>query len=245
MLSSTRREHGVNEALPSRLQIGSQVSLSSLVTQRANGLDWRMAYRYTRNREIPGAYHLFHKGLNGMAIFRDDTDRRTFEGMIQRYLSSVSAKDERGREYASLRGEVRMIARNPLTTRFHLILWQGVPGGIDRLMRRVLAGYVRYFHRKYGTSGPLFAGEYRARRLNGPRTFMWRVGYVHDNHKRLGVDYQFSTHGLYLEPDAAPTWLEVDATLRVFGGLDGYLEYMRKRAERNALDDELRIDSGR
>lgn len=90
-----------------------------------------------------------------------------------------------------------------MTKHFHPVLWQKVAGGIDRLMRRVTAGYVRYFHRRYGTSGPMFAGEYRARRLDGLKTFMWRVG-----------------------------------------GVDGYFEYMRKRAERNALDEELRIDSG-
>ncbi len=203
----------------------------------------RMAYRYTRDRELPGAYHSFLRGLNGMTIFRDDDDRRTFEWMIQRHLSIVPNKDLRGREYVSLRSEVRLVARNVMTTHFHLVLWQRVAGGIDRLMRRVLAAYVRYFHRKYGTTGPLFAGEYRARRLDGPKTFMWRVGYVHDNHKRLGVDYEFSTHGLYLKPDDAPSWLEVGPTLKIFGGLDGYLDYMRKRAERNALDEELRVDS--
>jgi hypothetical protein len=110
-------------------------------------------------------------------------------------------------------------------------------------MRRAMAGYVRYFHRKYGADGPLFAGEYRARRLDGPKTFMWRVAYVHDNHKRLGLDYRYSTHRLFLNPQDAPSWLEVEATLKLFGGLDGYLEYMRLRADRNALDEDLRLDT--
>ncbi|MBJ7458608.1 MAG: hypothetical protein JHD02_05415 [Thermoleophilaceae bacterium] len=201
-----------------------------------------MAYRFTRERESPGGYHVFHQGLNGIWIFRDDEDRRTFEWMINRHLSEVPSKDSRGRPYVSLREVVRLNARNLMSSHFHLILWQKVPGGIDRLMRRVLAGYVRYYHRKYETSGPLFAGEYRARRLNGPKTFMWRVGYVHDNHKRLGVDYRFSTHGLYLRPDDAPSWLDVSSTLKVFGGPDGYVQYMKKRAERNSLDEELRLD---
>lgn len=244
MLPSADEEHGVRTALQRRFKLDSKVFPLGLEAQHAWRLDERMAYRYTRDREFIGAYHSFHKGLNGMAIFRDDDDRKMFEWMIQRHLSTVPHKDQRGREYVSLRHEVRLVARNLMTTHFHLILWQKVPGGIDRLMRRVMASYVRYFHRKYGTHGPMFAGEYRARRLDGPKTFMWRVGYVHDNHKRLGVDYKFSTHALYLNPEAAPSWLEVGPTLKIFGGVDGYLEYMRKRAERNALDAELRIDFG-
>jgi hypothetical protein len=201
-----------------------------------------MAYRYTRDRETPGAYHVFHRGINGDSIFRDDDDRRTFEWMINRHLSVVPSKDQRGRPYVSLRDDVGLVARNLLATHFHLILWQKVRGGIDRLMRRVLAAYVRYFHRKYGTSGPLFAGEYRARLLDGPKTFMWRVGYVHDNHKRLGPDYEFSTHRLYLDPQDAPSWLEVAPALKVFGGVKGYAQYMSLREQRNALDQDLRVD---
>ncbi|MBJ7353197.1 MAG: hypothetical protein JHC98_00070 [Thermoleophilaceae bacterium] len=201
-----------------------------------------MAYKYSRDRRELGAYHVYNRAIDGTRLFGDDEDRRVFAGMTQRHLTAVPEKDRRGRPYRSLRDEVRMNARCLLTSLFHLVLWQRVAGGIDRLMRRVLGAYVRYFHKKYGGSGPMFAGEFRARRIDGPNSFKWRIGYVHDNHERLGLDYEFSTHGLYLSPNEAPTWLDVGSTLKIFGGLPAYLDYMKQRAERARLDQELRRD---
>lgn len=203
----------------------------------------RVAYLYTRDRSAPGAYHVFNRGLNGRPIFHDDEDRRHFEWFINRYLTLVPSKSPRGREYASLRDRVRLNARNVMTTHFHLILWQRIPGGIEDLMHRAGIAYVKYYRQKHGGSGPLFAGEYRARRLDGPQTFKWRVAYVHDNHKRLGLNYEFSTHRLYVpNPEDAPTWLDVSSTLRIFGGTDGYLGYLAARETRNSLDADLRLD---
>lgn len=200
-----------------------------------------MPYKYTSQGQSPGAYHVFNRARDGIWLFRDDEDRRHFERLINRHLSAVPQLDSRGRPYESLRDEVRMCARNVLSSHFHLILWQKVPGGIDRLMNRVLAAYTRYYHRKYGTSGPLYAGRFRRRMIESDKSFMWRVGYVHDNHKREGLDYRFSTHKLLISGDA-PSWLEAEATLKVFGGLSNYQRYMEKRIQRNTLDDQLRQD---
>lgn len=201
-----------------------------------------MAYKHTRDRRQPGAYHVFNRARDGLWLFRDDDDRRHFENLIDRHISSKPRVDRRGRPYAWLREEVRMNARCLMYTHFHLILWQRVPGGIDRLMRRVIATYTRYYNNKYGTSHALFEGEYRARRLQSPSEFRWCVGYVHDNHKSEGLIWPFSTHRFYLDPDDAPSALEVGPALRLFGGTDGYRRYMAERAERQALDRKLRTD---
>jgi hypothetical protein len=110
---------------------------------------------------------------------------------------------------------------------------------MEGLMRRVLTGYTRYHHERHGSSGPLFAGEYRARKITDEENFRWRVAYVHDNHSS-GLDYRFSTHRLFLDPEQAPSWLEVNSSLKFFGGVDGYEEYLRRRELRASLDRELR-----
>lgn len=202
-----------------------------------------MAYRYTRDKLQPGAYHVYNRARDGVWLFRDDADRREFEYLIDRHLSAVPRHDKRGNPYVSLRDEVRMNARNILSSHFHLVLWQRIPGGIERLMSRVLASYSRYYHREYGTSGALYRGEYRARRIEDPAQFRWRVGYVHDNHKRLGLDWEFSTHKQFVNSELATSALEVRSTLKLFGGLDGYLSYTDKRAQRQALDAELRFEA--
>jgi len=202
-----------------------------------------MPYRFTRDKLRPGAYHVYNRASDGEWLFRDDDDRRQFEHFIDRHLSRHERRDERGRAYTQLRDEVRMNARNLLYTHFHLVLWQRIPGGIERLMSRVLAAYSRYFHRRHGTSGPFYDGPYRARRIESPAQFRWRVGYVHDNHKREGVRWKFSTHSQLLVPAEASDALDAASTLKLFGGPDGYLAYMDKRAQRQALDHELRFEA--
>lgn len=209
---------------------------------RGHGLDIWVAYRYTRDKLAPGAYHVYNRARDGLRLFRDDADRRQFEYLIDRHISEVVRFDDRGKPYAWLRDEVRMNARNLMYTHFHLILWQRVPGGLDRLMSRVLSSYSRYYHRRYGTDGPLYEGEYRARRIESPAQFRWRVSYVVANHQRLGVDWPFSSHGQLIEPEGASSALDARATLKLFGGTNGYLEYMRKRGRRQALDAELRFE---
>lgn len=206
------------------------------------GLALGMAYLYSRDRAEPGFYHCWNRGIGGSAVFRDDEDRKTFEWMINRYLNEIPLRDARGKPYRNLRNSVRLNARAVLTSHYHLILRQLLPGGIDSMMRGVGTSYTRYFHKKYGGEGAIFPAEFRARRIDGPKSFMWRVAYVHDNHKRLGLDYRFSTHGLYLAPQAAPSWLDVETTLRVFGGRSNYLAYMKARQTRNELDARLRLD---
>lgn len=201
-----------------------------------------MPHRYSRERNLPGAYHVFNQGLGGMAVFRDDEDRQTFAWMIDRHLTSSPGHDLRGREFVNLRDKVRLNARNLMTTHFHLILWQRVPGGLDQLMRRVGPAYTRYFHRKYGGEGPIFRERYRARRLDDPQTFKWRIYYVHSNHSRLGLEWPHSTHRFYLEPDDAASSLDVESALKVFGGVPQYVEYLAQCAERSSLDARLRLE---
>lgn len=200
-----------------------------------------MAYRYTSDRSQLGAFHVFNRARDGIWLFRDDEDRAQFEWMIARHLSPAGHSDRRGRPYTCLADEVSLNALNLLTTHFHNVLRQKRHGGIEHLMGRVLAAYTRYYHRKYGTSGPLFAGPYRARRIESPNSFKWRMAYVHDNNKRDGPCSKYSTHRYYLEPATAPDWVDTRSALRVFGGERAYVEYMEEYAKRKSLDRALRL----
>lgn len=198
-----------------------------------------MAYRFAEDRQSPGAYHVWAKVPEGRALFRDDDDRTYFEWLMDRHLSESARVDARHRQFVPLRDEVGLCARNLLTSHFHLVLWQKTAGGIERLMRRVLAIYTRYYNRKYRTEGALFPGPYRSSRIEGRKSFRWRVAYVHANHKRLRLGWRFSTHASLIDEDP-PTWLEAEKTLRAFDGHSEYLAYMEKYLARKDLDAELR-----
>ncbi|MBJ7355216.1 MAG: hypothetical protein JHC98_10370 [Thermoleophilaceae bacterium] len=119
----------------------------------------------------------------------------------------------------------------PMGTHFHLNLWQKEVGGLEAFMRSLLTAYVKYFNHRHGLNGPLFAGPYRARRLNSAKAFKWAVVYVHDNH-RDGVAHRFSSHTAFIDEGQRPPWLAVEPALRVFGGPAEYGRYVNAVAER-------------
>lgn len=210
-----------------------------LEMQLRRRLSWGVPYAGARKPNAESAFHVYNRVKPGLWLFHDDEDRLVFEEMMNRHLSTVPHFDSRGRQYVNLRDSVRMNSRCLLSSHFHNVLSQLRPGGMAGLMRRVTAAYTQYHHQRHGSTGSLFSGEYRARKITDAENFRWRTAYVHDNHSS-GLDYRFSTHGLYLRPDDAPSWLEVEASLEAFGGLDGYKTYLHRRNTRAQLDAELR-----
>jgi hypothetical protein len=198
-----------------------------------------MPYSGARKPKAKSSFHVYNRVRRGLWLFHDDDDRLVFEEMMNRHLSSVPHFDSRGRKYVNLRDKVRMNSRCLMSSHFHNVLTQLRDGGMSELMRRVIAAYTQYHHQRHGSTGSLFAGEYRARMITSAEDFRWRTAYVHDNHPS-GLDYRFSTHRLYLRPEDAPSWLDVEASLQSFGGLDGYKRYLQNRDLRRQLDDELR-----
>ena len=153
----------------------------------------------TRSRRKPGVYHVYNRAREGRPLFFDDEDRMVFEDIMNRYLSRTPQFDRRGRQYPCFRDAVRLNARCLLTTHHHQILNQMKPGGMDRLMAPTTGAYTRYYNQRHGTEGPLFLGPFRDKPIETPEQFKWRIAYVHDNHKRLGLEYRFSTHRLFLD----------------------------------------------
>lgn len=187
-----------------------------------------MPYDYSEDRRRPGLYHVWVRGRKGVWLFRDDEDRRYFEYLIDRHLASVPPLDSRGRPLEWLYGKLRQCARNLLSSHFHQVLWQTEPGMIERLMHNALGAYSRYYRAKYGFSGQLYDGPYRARRIEDRPSLRWRIAYVHFNHKGMGLDWEFSTHRLFMEDADPPGWLAAQPMLRLFGGRDGYLSYLEQ-----------------
>lgn len=159
-------------------------------------------------------------------MFVDDLDREYFRDCLIRALTRLD-------------GRAKLISYCLLTTHFHLIIREIVPGAQASLMNGVLSAYVRHFNRRHGTSGPMFAGEYRSVPICSLRELRWKIAYVHDNHD-TGVDFRFSTHRYYLaDAEAAPHWIATDTGLAVFGGIDEYLVYLKRRALRKDLNKEF------
>ncbi|MBJ7353292.1 MAG: hypothetical protein JHC98_00570 [Thermoleophilaceae bacterium] len=183
-----------------------------------------MPRRNVSDRTRRGPHHVYNRARDGRAAFRDDADRDAFLGLL-------AARLGRGGSIAG----VQVSAVCLMTTHFHLIVWQSESGALTRLMNSLTIAYVRYYNRKYGTSGPLFAGPFRSRHLRSQKDLRWTTAYVHANHP-TGPTYRYSTHNAYVDEHLRPGWLAAERGLSAFTDMNDYESYMRAHAIRAELN---------
>lgn len=168
-------------------------------------------------------------------MFEDDADRDEFLDILAcRFSRSTVSAGPRYRYSVQIDG-VELFAFCLMTTHFHLIVWQKKPDALRRLMQSVISSYTRYFNKRHGTAGPLFAGPFRARPITTRKDFRWTIAYVHDNHP-TGPDYRYSSHRAFMNDENRPAWLNTATPLKRFASISEYREFLDKREERAALN---------
>ena len=97
--------------------------------------------------DAPGAlHHIVIRGIEGKAIFKDDTDREDFIERLSSLLQETATP---------------CYAWALMTNHVHLLLRTGsVP--IASIMRRLLTGYAVRFNRKHRRHGHLFQNRYKS-----------------------------------------------------------------------------------
>ncbi|MGH2959131.1 MAG: transposase [Solirubrobacterales bacterium] len=193
-----------------------------------------MPRRNVSDRVQTGPHHVYNRARCGRAVFRDDADRELFIELLESRLGRAKFRSRRFRHAAAVL-DAEVCAMCLMTTHFHLIIWQHESEALRRLMQSVMIAYVRSYNRKYGTSGALFAGPFRARQLIGRKDLRWTTAYVHANHPE-GPNYRFSTHRAYLDDLDRPGWLNTTLALDAFGGRTAYATFMRDHATRAELN---------
>lgn len=189
-----------------------------------------MPRRNTRRpRRRIGLYHVYNRTKDGSRMFRDEADKRRFVEIFSRYLEEGRSSDEGARRFASLFFGVRVLTFALMPNHFHLIVFQLTPGTMEDLMQRSLTAYVRYYNDRYGLSGPLFAGEYRADIKVDRRSQLNAIAYVNDNHPAK-CECDFCGGRYYREANLSwPRWLDIERGLGIFGGVEAYREFCAAR----------------
>ncbi len=154
-------------------------------------------------------YHVYNRGTNQMTIFREDADYRRF--MLLLYLCNGTEKVNLSRTYRENdkeplsvpelyktdRGErlVNIGAYCIMSNHFHIFLNGCVKDGVSTFMQRVQTAYSMYFNKKYGRSGRLFQGTFRARHVDTDRYHDWLFAYIHLNPVKK-IEPAWKEHGI-------------------------------------------------
>lgn len=125
-------------------------------------------------------HHVIQRGVGSGAVFLDAEDHQRF----LRYLNDAA------RQF-----KVALHAYVLMTNHFHLLATPSDLTGLARMMQWIGRYYVPYFNRKYGRSGTLWQGRYKAAVIDSERYFLLCSRYIELNPVRAGM---VSTAGNYL-----------------------------------------------
>ncbi|MEI6690328.1 MAG: hypothetical protein WCL07_01115 [bacterium] len=178
---------------------------------------------YVRNFEPNIYYHLTNFGALGSEIFRDSKDYQTFtfilsyylripHGKPLSYLQTVKAPYTRGatKLLAEAEKPCDLVAFALHSTHFHLIIQEkrtSDKSGISNLMKHLSVTYAMYFNTKYGRSGSLYRGKYKALPIPTMEHLLILTHFLH-RHENISdsqtsyPDYIKTTRS-WLHPDVA------------------------------------------
>ena len=145
--------------------------------------------------EIGKYYHIYNRGVDKRQIFLENKDfLRFLEGMIEFNCSEpveslyrlnqlkrrgIAPKALRFGENRSALGAIIAYCLNP--NHYHLLIKQLVKDGISKFMQKLNAGYTQYFNKKYGRSGSLFQGPFKAVEVKSDYR-LWHISaYINGN----------------------------------------------------------------
>ena len=135
-------------------------------------------------------YHVYNRGVEKRNIFLDHFDHR-------RLLTSLTELNQEGPVLnfgrlsgAKLHSEfirkdscrlVNIVCYCLMPNHFHLIIEQLADRGISNFMHKIGTSYTNYFNKKYGRSGVLFQGTYKAKHIDNDAYLLHLSRYIHLN----------------------------------------------------------------
>ncbi len=135
--------------------------------------------------DLPGiAQHIIQRGNDRQACFADDAD----------YLHYRQELGE-----AALKHGCALHAYVLMTNHVHLLLTPGEPGAASRMMQAIGRRYVGCFNSRYGRTGTLWEGRFKAALVDSERYLLTCYRYIELNPVRARMvvhpgEYRWSSH---------------------------------------------------
>ena len=128
---------------------------------------------YRKVQFAPGQfYHIYNRGVARQPIFREEDN----------YLFLL----RRTKEYASALN-VAVIAYCLMPNHYNFLLRQDGQEPAGRLPQRVFNSYSKAFNKRYGRTGTLFEGPYKATHIDRDGYLLHLCRYIHANPVKHGV----------------------------------------------------------
>ena len=116
--------------------------------------------------------HVIHRGNNRAQLFASTADFIVFKNCLQPALERTGCQ---------------IHAYVLMTNHLHLLMTQPQRGAIGKLMQSVAGRYARYFNDRFGRTGTLWEGRYRATVINSDAYLFTCCRYIEENPVRAGM----------------------------------------------------------
>lgn len=182
-------------------------------------------------------YHVYNRGYNKQAIFRDEQDFGTFLHLFKKYLEPGYKEKKftpKGEEYwvesNHVYNEIDLVSYCLMPNHFHLLVYQKTLKGMPKLLLRLSSNYSTYFNQKYQTEGSPFQDTYKAVAVKTEAQLTHLSRYIHANPSEIIESqalesYTYSSYLFYLS-GKIPSWLKPAAILNSFEKPGSYQEFV-------------------
>lgn len=162
--------------------------------------------------------HIVNRGAHKMSIVHSDADRWRFLKLL-RYLNDANAPRNwerdispthirnnfaRPEHWDDAQPYVSILSFCLRDNHFHLLLQEQLEGGISKFMQRISRSMAANYNAKYGGSGALFQGPYRARVVDNDQHLQHLAVYI--NIKNAFEAYPGGLKTALSNFDEAYTW---------------------------------------
>lgn len=161
-------------------------------------------------------YHVYNRGVAKQKIFIDESDKKYFLRLLDRYLNSANDQvDGAGITYKKFDKDLELLCYCLMGNHFHMMFYLGNDmTAMTEFMRRIGTAYTMYFNLKYKRVGPLFQGTYKASHITSDSYLLHISRYIHMNPSRY-MTYRYSSLRSYLD-GVNPAFLKVEKIHALF-----------------------------
>jgi putative transposase len=142
---------------------------------------------------VPGEiYHVYNRGAHKADVFKNESDYVRMQGLMylcnsdRKVVMRDILKRGNGDQFAFFDEEllheyVDVLAYCLMKNHVHFVLRPKIEGGLEKFMLKTMTGFSMYANTKYGHSGTMWEGRFKAKHV-ATDAYLWQLfAYVHVN----------------------------------------------------------------
>ncbi len=175
-------------------------------------------------------YHVTARAIGNLKPFKLPAQKQELLDRFGNHLSPEPTHNKWGRPYTKLDRELKTISFNVMDNHLHDVLHQVTRDAISRLISRVMARQAESFNRQTEWRGKVFSSFNATafEELIDPTQIRDMIAYVELNDPIRQFETPFASFQAMIG-NLRCDWYDPSTVLGVFGGVDGYCEFMNRR----------------